>query len=145
MSSRDPHAGAARRPEKLHPPIIDYDLPCPQCGYNLYGLAELRCPECGVQFESMQILATVQRCEWPAPGLMRVLRTIYLHPLAFWDMPAMRVRKVSIPLMPAGGGGIAGCDRVADTGAGCQVTGRHSWKWRNSSSCASCFWPWCCS
>lgn len=26
-------------------------LPCPECGYDLYGMAEGRCPECGFGFD----------------------------------------------------------------------------------------------
>lgn len=69
---------------------INAHILCPLCGYDLWGLAEPRCPECGAQFESMQVLWRYERCEWPAPGLMRTLRTLYLHPLAFWDAPAVR-------------------------------------------------------
>ena len=31
--------------------MIDKDLYCLQCGYNLRGLPEERCPECGTRFE----------------------------------------------------------------------------------------------
>ena len=33
------------------PQVIDEDLPCPKCRYNLRGLTVPRCPECGFQFE----------------------------------------------------------------------------------------------
>jgi hypothetical protein len=35
--------------------MIDEDLFCPQCGYNLRGLPEERCPECGTRFEPVGV------------------------------------------------------------------------------------------
>lgn len=37
---------------------------CLSCGYNLYGLDELRCPECGRRIESMEEL---EQARWLAP------------------------------------------------------------------------------
>ncbi len=31
------------------------DVRCPECGYNMYGLAEARCPECGAMFTLDQL------------------------------------------------------------------------------------------
>ncbi len=31
--------------------MIDEDLYCPQCGYNLRGIPEDRCPECGFGYD----------------------------------------------------------------------------------------------
>jgi hypothetical protein len=33
-----------------------YDLHCPMCEYNLFGLSEPRCPECGYRFEWREVL-----------------------------------------------------------------------------------------
>lgn len=42
-------------------PATDEGLRCPQCGYNLTGLAEPRCPECGAAFDWAQVRAAAHR------------------------------------------------------------------------------------
>ena len=43
--------------------VLDRDLPCPQCRYNLRGLREARCPECGGQFRWQALLDVIcPRC-----------------------------------------------------------------------------------
>ena len=39
----------------------DPALPCPTCDYDLRGQVEPRCPECGLQFSSIEELATAAR------------------------------------------------------------------------------------
>ena len=39
------------------PVVIDEDLDCPRCGYNLRGLPQPRCPECGLVVDLDQIRA----------------------------------------------------------------------------------------
>jgi hypothetical protein len=40
---------AADRTSLLRSFLVDQDVPCPQCGYNLRNLRAERCPECGEQ------------------------------------------------------------------------------------------------
>ena len=69
---------------------VEEDVPCPQCGYNPRGLAELRCPECGERFESQELLRQYARGELPPPSLLWSMWNIYIHPLAFWEAPSVR-------------------------------------------------------
>lgn len=40
---------------------IDYEIECPLCRYNLWGLREPRCPECGYRFEWPDLLNPQRR------------------------------------------------------------------------------------
>jgi uncharacterized membrane protein len=66
-------------------PIFDFDINCPQCGYNLRGLTEHLCPECGNTFDPHAVLLAHRDNQPPLP-LAWVVRTMYRHPLAFWEM-----------------------------------------------------------
>lgn len=46
-------------------PIPDWNLKCPNCGYNLRGLPEHRCPECGQTFDMDRIVPTWTRFREP--------------------------------------------------------------------------------
>ena len=70
-------------------PIFDFDIPCPQCEYNLRGLVEPRCPECGHAFDPHAVLMAHRDNQPPLP-ILWVVRNMYRHPLAFWQMQEVR-------------------------------------------------------
>jgi hypothetical protein len=39
-----------------HPPAEEFDLFCPACAYNLYGIPARRCPECGFRYDRAALL-----------------------------------------------------------------------------------------
>lgn len=41
---------------RSEPNLVDSELRCPECGYNLTGLASARCPSCGWRFDVTQLV-----------------------------------------------------------------------------------------
>jgi hypothetical protein len=74
--------------EKCQAPIFDFDIACPQCGYNLRGLVERRCPECGQGFDPATVLKPPKR--EPGPNLFRAIPGILFRPREFWASDSVR-------------------------------------------------------
>ncbi len=68
MNAEDTSGSADHRGGETPPPLeedragVDYDLFCPECGYNLRGVTSDRCPECGVVFDRATLV--VSRIPW---------------------------------------------------------------------------------
>lgn len=78
--------------------LIDFDLACPRCGYNLYLLPNARCPECGLDFDWERVLEAGRfksdflfEHNWRERPVRSLLHTLALslRPVRFW-------RRVSI-------------------------------------------------
>lgn len=74
---------------------IDFDLPCPRCGYELRLLTRPRCPECGLTFAWSEVLAKrlghrahnwLFEAQWRRRPLRSFLTTLWrcLRPPSFW-------------------------------------------------------------
>src|SRR5690242_5824342 len=68
-------------------PILNDDICCPRCGYNLRGCAGPQCPECGFAFEPDQLLAHYRKYREHTPPATWVIRTMWRHPVTFWSQP----------------------------------------------------------
>lgn len=55
---------------------LDEHLPCPQCGYDLHGLPEVRCPECGFRYDAEAIRTLASAEYWIR---LNCSRTIMLY------------------------------------------------------------------
>lgn len=78
--------------ESTGQPIFNFDIACPQCEYNLRGLTERRCPECGNAFEPHAVLMAHRDNQPPLP-IGWVVRTMYCHPLEFWQMEQVKLSR----------------------------------------------------
>lgn len=74
MTTQPPNPENGTMPERLQPvdemldeherprwDVIEVEVVCSRCAYNLRGLAEPRCPECGLQFPWREVLDSVGR------------------------------------------------------------------------------------
>jgi len=43
---------------------LDEHLACPNCGYDQYGVGELRCPECGFRYDAEALRSLASDAEW---------------------------------------------------------------------------------
>jgi len=43
---------------------LDEHLTCPKCGYDLYGIPEVRCPECDFRYDAAALRSTATSAEW---------------------------------------------------------------------------------
>lgn len=57
----------AHSPEPKPSSPVDEQLHCPQCGYNLTGIASRRCPECGVRFDRRALMIDPRILGRPLP------------------------------------------------------------------------------
>jgi hypothetical protein len=72
--------------------IVDQDVQCPLCGYNLRGLSEARCPECGGKFDWPDLLDPTRKLHpylfehHPRRNIVSFIRTVIggLLPRRFW-------------------------------------------------------------
>lgn len=81
--SQDPHTEPS--------PVIEMNVPCPGCRYNLRGLAGPLCPECGRLFEPARLCEEHLRERRRVPSAAWVIRAMRRHPIAFWSMPPVRL------------------------------------------------------
>jgi len=44
--------------------MLDEHLTCPKCGYDLYGIPEVRCPECDFRYDAAALRSTAASAEW---------------------------------------------------------------------------------
>jgi hypothetical protein len=73
-------------------PVLDQDVSCPLCEYNLRGLTEPRCPECGYTFEWAELTDPTRRRHpilfehYADRNLWSFRRTLWagLRPGRFW-------------------------------------------------------------
>jgi hypothetical protein len=59
--------------------ILEEHFECPECGYDLYGIPDLRCPECGFRYDASALRSmatTVERVRWVAARGVIVRSTI---------------------------------------------------------------------
>ena len=48
-------------------------LACPKCGYDLYGIPEVRCPECGFRYDYKALRSLAASAEWARLASARTL------------------------------------------------------------------------
>jgi hypothetical protein len=48
-------------------------LACPKCGYDLYGIPEVRCPECGFRYDYEALRSLAASAEWARLASARTL------------------------------------------------------------------------
>jgi hypothetical protein len=44
--------------------VLKEHLACPQCGYDLHGIVEVRCPECGFRYDAAALRSTAASAAW---------------------------------------------------------------------------------
>lgn len=88
--------------------IIDFDVLCSRCGYNLRMLTQPRCPECGLTFDWWTVL---DRSAWQSDFLFehharrRPVRSYFttlrraLRPIRFWKQVSIHHRIHVKPLL----------------------------------------------
>jgi len=59
----DSGAKMSRSCHSFPPNATDDHLPCPNCGYDLFGIPEDRCPECGFRYTFAPLTAFASDCE----------------------------------------------------------------------------------
>lgn len=82
---------------------------CPQCGYNLRGLAETRCPECGREFDWAAVMSDAEQrldhalfeYQWRKRPIRSYCGTVArsLLPWRFWRRMAKSGRPRLMPLL----------------------------------------------
>lgn len=53
--------------------MLDKHLACPQCGYDLHGIPEVRCPECGFGYDAAALRSMAATLEWARSAVARVV------------------------------------------------------------------------
>ena len=88
--------------------LIDFELACPRCGYNLRMLTRPRCPECGLDFDWRAVL---DRAAWTSDFLFehhwrnRPIRSWFttvwrsFRPFKFWRSVSIHERVEVPPLL----------------------------------------------
>ena len=52
---------------------LEEHLTCPKCGYDLYGIPEVRCPECGFRYDAAALRTMAASAEWTRLATAREL------------------------------------------------------------------------
>ncbi|UCE59785.1 MAG: hypothetical protein JSU63_20375 [Phycisphaerales bacterium] len=53
--------------------MLEEHLACPQCGYDLHGIPEIRCPECGFKYDAAALRSMAVSAEWTRLAAAREL------------------------------------------------------------------------
>lgn len=124
-------------PDPDEPHLIDEDLPCPECEYNLRGLTMPRCPECGHRF-AWTDLPDMRNLSAPEGGVLASLVVLTLlgvgimaiiAPIVIWLPHALGGLVVVVPVVAIlASFVVSGIQSLIEQAAAAAVIGLPGWR-----------------